>query len=50
MLSGLVFYGERRFMSPLQLALVLAGVAVVLVGIGVGRVEHPPPSRVVQQQ
>jgi drug/metabolite transporter (DMT)-like permease len=49
-LSGLVFYGERRFMSPLQLALVLAGVAVVLVGVGVGRIEHPPPSRVVQQQ
>lgn len=36
-LSGLLFYGERRFMTSVELALVLGGVLVILAGIAVGR-------------
>jgi len=35
--SGLIFYGESRFMSSWQLMLNIAGLATVLVGISVGR-------------
>ena len=39
---GLLFYREHSYMTGTQLALALTGTAIILVGIGVGRL---PPKR-----
>lgn len=39
---GLLFYREHVYMSGTQLALALTGTAIILIGIGVGRL---PPKR-----
>jgi hypothetical protein len=42
--SGLIYYRERRFMSNWQLSLIIVGVAVILSGISVGRLNALPTS------
>ena len=42
--SGLLFYGEAQYMRPWQVGMALGGCAVILLGIGVGRLERLPCS------
>ena len=40
--SGLLFYGEHEYMSAFQVSMAIAGCAIILLGIGIGRLERLP--------
>ena len=42
--SGLLFYGESQYMQAWQVSMALGGCAIILLGIGVGRLERLPCS------
>ena len=40
--SGLLFYGEHAYMTGFQVSMAIVGCAIILFGIGVGRLERLP--------
>ena len=39
---GLLFYGEHAYMTGFQVSMAIVGCAIILFGIGIGRLERLP--------